>query len=654
MRCDKAAPSCSSCRKSELECFYQAPLPRRRKRKLSNGADDKLLRYERILKEYGLLPPDQSTTAKGAELSQEPISLRHVDPISSKSGKLITDNGKSRYIDGTLWSSLGDDGVQQMSDDEEEHQSNHGVDVEQVLDPLTGAFLGCHRGLLQYHPTQTQALALCKAHAENVEPICRILHIPTTTKRVEMAAAQLEQISRVDECQLFAIYHSAIYSMSEEECSAQMQQSRSALLQRYHFAARQALVNASFLKTMEFPILQALVLLLLTSRYFYDPHTYWILAGVAVRISQRLGLHREGEKLGLPPFDVQMRRRLFYQILRLDGVASSMSGSGISWTPGSWDTEQPLNINEDQIWPGMEATPREHKGATDMIYVLARACVGKVFMRAGSLGAGAAFGDFKDHDEVESVIAAAENEVEDKFIRYCDVVNPLHFLTIGLARSAISAMRLRAGLTKARNHSATDADRSEMLRLSHKILDADSAAFANPSLRRYLWHVRPFFAYGTWDSLIFILTTLRKPDSLSMTDKSASWSRLEQVYKNHNELLRPKGALHIAIGRLMLRAWDANPNTPDRPNPSFILSLRSLRKVNSASRAEQLEEGLPNSGVASHTSSSVNPLLSSNLESVFPDLTSSMHVDTGGEFAFDPEDWVFWDNLIKDYQAQGG
>jgi hypothetical protein len=132
------------------------------------------------------------------------------------------------------------------------------------------------------------------------------------------------------------------------------------MMQRYHFATRQALVNAYFLKTTEMSVLQSLVLFLLPCRYFYDSHTYWILTGVAVRIAQRMGIHRDGDKLGLSPLDVQMRRLLFYQLLPLDGNASVLSGTGISVMPDAWDTQPPLNIDDDQIWPGMTETPQEH------------------------------------------------------------------------------------------------------------------------------------------------------------------------------------------------------------------------------------------------------------------------------------------------------
>ena len=317
-------------------------------------------------------------------------------------------------------------------------------------DPLTGALVGYQHSLLQYHPTYTEAMLLYKTHIDNVEPICKILHIPSTTEMVDLVSQQPVMASKAEECLLFAIYHFAVFSMTEEECTKQLGQSRDTQMQRYHFATRQALVNASFLKTTEMSIMQALVLFLIPCRYFYDPHTYWILTGVAVRIAQRMGLHRDGEKLGLPPFEVQMRRRLFYQVIPLDGIASQISGTGIAIMPDSWDTERPLNINESQIWPGMTEAPEEQQGPTEMIFCLVRSCMGKFFVSTKK---------FNNHSEIEPVIDEAEKEVEEKYIRYCDILNPLHFLTVGFARSAITAMRMRIRLPKVKNKTATDAER---------------------------------------------------------------------------------------------------------------------------------------------------------------------------------------------------
>jgi hypothetical protein len=213
-----------------------------------------------------------------------------------------------------------------------------------------------------------------------------------------------------------------------------------------------------------------------------------------------MGLHKDGEKLGLPPFEVthpllqsticsmltstqvQMRRRLFYQLLPLDGIASKMSGTGIVTLSmqDAWDTEPPLNINDDQIWPGMTHIPEEQQGATEMSFCLARLSVAKFLVKASQT-----MRMIEDYNIVESVISEAESEVEERFIRYCDMVNPLHVLTSLLARSAITAMRVRARLSKIRDQTATTAERRELLELSQKIIDTDTAAYAHTSIRKY-------------------------------------------------------------------------------------------------------------------------------------------------------------------------
>ena len=656
VKCDKLLPKCSSCRKGNLKCFYQAPQPRRRKRNLSDDdVNERLAQYERILHQHGLLPQDAGVPPSIENPSQEPISLRFNEPETSRAGKLLASQGKSRYIGSNIWRNLGDDAMQRISDDDEEDQLL-ADDVEGLmLDPLTGAFMGSQQNLLQYHPIHAEAIVLWKTHIENVEPICKVLHIPSTSKMVEMVSQQPAMASKADECLLFAIYHFAVFSMTEEECTKEFRELRTTLMRRYHFATRQALVNASFLKTTEISILQALVLFLLSSRYFYDPHTFWILTGVAVRIAQRMGLHRDGEKLGLPPFEVQMRRRVFYQVLPLDGTASQMSGTGIAIMPDSWDTQQPLNIDDDHIWPGMTQTPEAKKGATEMIFCLARSCVGRYFARTGKALQGAGSWQFNDYSEVEPLIAEAESEVEEKYIRYCDIVNPLHFLTIGLARSAIIALRLRIWLPKARHQAVTDAERKEYFQLSLRIIDTDTAAYAHPSLRKYLWHVRSFFAWGSWDSLVYILTSLRQSDLLSPMDTDAAWSRVEQVYNNHgSELLESKQALHVAVGRLTIKAWDASPSAKSTQEPAFIATLRSPRRVNSKSRAECHDQNTPALDVKLDTVSPINPSPASDADTLFGSLSGSMNLDLGKDFNLDTADWMFWEKLIQDYQKQGG
>lgn len=91
VKCDKTKPGCSSCASRGLQCVYQAPPPRRRKRQLSGGdVYEKLAQYERILSEHGLLPQDSQISPVTGAPPQEPVSLRFIEPHPE------TENGQSR------------------------------------------------------------------------------------------------------------------------------------------------------------------------------------------------------------------------------------------------------------------------------------------------------------------------------------------------------------------------------------------------------------------------------------------------------------------------------------------------------------------------------------------------------------------------------
>lgn len=444
VKCDRKTLTCSSCLKSKQDCFYQAPpKPRRKKRKGNEGEShapqqqedvhDRLARYERILRRNGLLedengmPVPEEMEEASLSAGVQGVHLTRVDD-SAPVGKLLSGDGKSRYIESNLWLDTDTgEGLQNLSDDDAEEPQDVASGLSTMTlgyDPVTGALLGHYQDLLELHPSHEHAMKLWRAHVQNVEPLCRILHIRTMAKIVDTVSRQPSTATRAQECQMFVIYHFAVYSMGEEDCLRDLGSSRGALLVKYEHAMWQALVNASWLKTTEVPVMQAIILLLICGRGYIDPHTFWVLTGIAVRIAQRMGLHRDGESLGLPPFEVQMRRRLFWQLLPLDGFAGQHSGTGISLPPNSCDVKKPLNIGDDQIYPGMTQLPEVQEGATDMLYVLTRVELSEFYSRnAVAMKDGHGPSLHLRGEDMARHIDQVERSIEAKFLRYCDITS---------------------------------------------------------------------------------------------------------------------------------------------------------------------------------------------------------------------------------------
>ncbi|KAL3494387.1 fungal-specific transcription factor domain-containing protein [Aspergillus germanicus] len=473
-------------------------------------------------------------------------------------------------------------------------------------------------------------MKLWDAYVHNVDPICKILHTPTVQETISKASSDPSLVWKNDECLLFSIYYFAVFSMSDDECLLNFRQSRNHLMSRYQSCVWQALVNASWLKTPAMPVIQSYTLLLIALRTQVDSHTFWIVTGIAVRLAQRMSLHRDGETLGLPPFEVQMRRRVFWQLLPLDSFASQASGVGISFPPNSWDTKPPLNINDIDISPGMTEQPIERKGATEMIFCLSRLQIHDFYTRKSVQSDSAGTTQAKNPEEVEVAIGEVEDLIETKYLRYCDIVNPLHFLTSAMVRSATNAVRLRARMLLLLKDTSTLAERKELSTLAEKILDTQSAVYSNASLVKFRWQTQTFFI---WDALLCVLRCLTDPGFYSRWELNRTWDKVAEVYSNHPELLEGGRTLYVTIGNMTLKAWRVNPLPDPKTEPVFIAALRA--------RCEAVANKQP------ELNDSANPYGTLHGIAAPGDLFSSSYLDLNidGHIALESPDWEFWNQF---------
>ena len=325
VKCDKSGPPCSTCRKGRHECQYEAPAPRKRKRKALDDVHERLERAEDLLRQHGLSVSLEKSSPREVPPSN-PTQAPHITSSGSelRTGKLLAGHGKTRYIDSTLWHGLSEQEMN-MSDEEDEASERQQVlahSTSPATDPVTAAVFTPQtpmRQLVDVHPTYETAMKLWQIYVSHVEPLTKTFHVASGRAMMQRAASNPGSMPKAIECLVFAIYHFAVAAMSEEECLEVTGKPQAVLQPRYFDATRQALVNAHFLRTAELMVLHAYVIFLLAVRQQYDAHTFWILTGVAHRIGQRIGLHRNGEELGLKPFDAELRRRLFWVMLPLDG-----------------------------------------------------------------------------------------------------------------------------------------------------------------------------------------------------------------------------------------------------------------------------------------------------------------------------------------------
>ena len=167
------------------------------------------------------------------------------------------------------------------------------------------------------HPPAKLICVYWEIYKDRVEPLVKLFHRGTTEKLLQEASKNLDHIPKSTEAMMFGIYYSAVISLSSDECRDQLQIEKDVALKRYRFGIEQALAKAGFLGSQELILLQVFVLFLVLVRRHDDTHFVWTLSGLAVRIAHSLGIHRDSAQFGLNPFDVEMRRRLWWQLCTL-------------------------------------------------------------------------------------------------------------------------------------------------------------------------------------------------------------------------------------------------------------------------------------------------------------------------------------------------
>ena len=183
-----------------------------------------------------------------------------------------------------------------------------------------------------------------------------------------------------------------------------------------------------------------------------------------------------------------MRRRLWWQILILDSRAAELSGSGVSIFVNLFDTMTPRNLNDRDLHPGLKELPPDRTGATDMIFIMLRCELGTFLRKTMPTTAGnQSFMEAKDEE-----IDRFEQLLESKYLRFCDALYPLHFLTSIVGRAALATVRLIAHHPSRYEDGGASMPKEEkrmLFELSMKLVKYDQLIRATKVLHRYLWHV---------------------------------------------------------------------------------------------------------------------------------------------------------------------
>ena len=108
---------------------------------------------------------------------------------------------------------------------------------------------------------------LSDIYFSRVDPIFKVLHAPSTREWIMKVANSLELLAddKPREALLFAMYHGAVVSLSQEECMLMFSKKKDKLAEHLKHATEVALTNAELLCGRNLETLQAFAIYLVSS-----------------------------------------------------------------------------------------------------------------------------------------------------------------------------------------------------------------------------------------------------------------------------------------------------------------------------------------------------------------------------------------------------
>ena len=397
---------------------------------------------------------------------------------------------------------------------------------------------------------------------------------------------------------MFAIYGAAVMTLKDDDCKQKLCEPRKTLLSRYISATEAALSRAKFMGTTNLVVLQALVLHLHSVRDIYEPRALWSLIGVAVRIAQGMGLERDGVFLGLPPFETEMRRRIWWLLKNHDFRTAELCGLAKfrDLDTSAESTKWPTNVNDDELYPNMPSLPAESNKLTDMAFVALRyeltnfaaARIASFRQQGKDPSQWNLHASGSDKAKIDGAFRELEGILETKYIRYCDPSQPLHLMTMLMARSAMNIVRFLTHHPRrwASIEQTPVSERQWIWEICIKLLEQHNMLQSNPQLKQFAWNA----SYNLqWHAFIHVLDTLRAYPLI--VDAEKAWQLIGKTYENNPDMVfDTKKPTHVAVGNLCLKAYSAREATSQNaniclpPTPEFILQLRQQREIAKAKR----------------------------------------------------------------------
>ncbi|KAF4990301.1 hypothetical protein FDECE_14444 [Fusarium decemcellulare] len=575
IRCEQRRP-CANCSITGVPCIARTPAPRPKRRSRNQELQERLARCERVVEQLEDLASVTPVYDDSPQTPQAPPT-----PPKCWTGELAMEEGGVRFIDDFLIARL-------------RGEINAIRDIlgsrafEQDMEPHDMGWLVAQgpQVLQNFQPSPAHLFALWHIFLGRVHPLTKVIHAPSLQPYVVQAASSFGDLSLSYQGLLFSILAMATMSLRDEEAERLLNMSRLEALNKFSKGARIALAQAQCWKHYDMTTLQAMFLYMSSLRSRFDRHALWVLTGMAVRIAQKMGYHQDGTTLQLPPFETEMRRRIWWQLVLLDTTSAIASGSNQLALPGNWNTQQPQNLNDADLYPELREAPTPRAGPTEMGFCLVLYQITKFLTHAAELGVSSVFRDVAHEnatcspeinagflDKTKIAEEKLRNDLSQVYTDFLSIeAGEVHRAALTLQSIVLSRLTHEGALKGIFEKTVEIQDANDfLLQIFTLYSERTLQIYDTMSSNEFLWFFKSHFLHEA-------ITVMAGKICLRPTGPLAdhAWRVIERIYAYHPELEEVNSPQ--AEARLILNAWELRQQNQDltKPpleTPQFILNL---------------------------------------------------------------------------------
>ena len=334
------------------------------------------------------------------------------------------------------------------------------------------------------------------------------------------------------------------------------------------------------------------------------PQSLSSLLGVAIRIAQRMGIDSESALARCTALEAEMRRRLWWSLILFDARVSELADFKPATLNPTWDCRIPLNVNDSDFRPEMKDPPQVQGKSTETLFAVVRSEIGD-FVRhtmfhldltSPALKPVAKDVQHRPNSE-SSELVSLERMIEDKYLKFCDPENPLHFMTIWTTRGYLAKCRLMEYCSRSSSLSVyrAEAQRDATVSFALSMLKCDTKVMTSPLTKGFLWLAHFYFPLTAY---IHIVQNLKRRPVSDQAEQA--WEIMSDNYKARCYFLhKDYNPFFKIFARIVLQAWEAREATSRQSGeslviPWIVLSIR-YRMTELTQNEQNTDTGQPDS-----------------------------------------------------------